>query len=288
MKRVIPAVLIILVIGYFGYRAYQKAQAIKLDDRHYGTVEADEVLISAQVAGRILEFNVSEGQIVQAGDLLVRIDDTPYAAQKGQVEAGARAADSQKRVVAANLKGVNKELERTKKLLETGSATDMQYDMLTTQADSLRAQNQAINSQVKQAQAAADVVQTQIDMARIAAPISGTVLRTHARVGETAFPGSALLVLADMTSMEINVYVPEPMLGLIKLGEKVEVFHDSDPGKPMFGTVSHVSDTAEFTPKNVQTRDERVRLIYKIKVDIPNPAGVLKIGMPVDVRFLSE
>ncbi len=286
MKHVIPAVIIIAVLGFFGFSAWQKAQEAKHNDLFYGTVEAEEVLLSAQVPGHILELLADEGDAVNGGDLLVRIDGSTLAAQKAQANAAAQAASSQNRVVAANLKGIENELARTKKLLATGSATDMQYDTLSTQAAALRAQRQAVNSQVRQAKAAAQVVQTQIDLTRVTAPLFGTVLRTHARVGETVFPGSALLVIADLTSVEINVYVPEPMLGAIKLGQRVEVFQDADPGKPMYGVIGHIADTAEFTPKNVQTRDERVRLIYKIKVDIPNPHGVLKIGMPVDVRFL--
>jgi HlyD family secretion protein len=244
------------------------------------------VLISAQVAGQVVEMPVTEGQVVQPGDLLARIDDTPYRAQLRQAEALVKAAGSQANAVAATQQGVRTEVSRTQKLLSSGSASDMQLDLLKTQRSALEAQHQAVSSQVEQARAAVALAQTQLGFARVVAPQGGTVLRTHAQVGETMFPGAALLTLADLQTMEIYVYIPEPMLGKVKLDQMVEVFTDSEPGKPRQGRVSYVADTAEFTPKNVQTKDERVRLVYKVKVTIPNADGALKIGMPVDVRFL--
>ena len=288
MKKVIPLLLVLALIGYFGYLAWEKDRAEKLDDRFYGTAEAEEVILSAQVPGQVLELNAQEGQTVKAGELLARIDDTSLQAQLKQANAAAHAAGSQAEVVAANLGGVNTELARIEKLLASGSATTMQRDTLGTQKAALLAQKQAILSQVNQAKAAAGVVETQLDHTRITAPIAGTILRTHVQLGETVFPSSALLTMADLTTMEVYAYVPEPMLGRIKLGETVEVFTDAEPGKPLAGTVSRVADSAEFTPKNVQTKDERVRLIYKIKILVPNPDGVLKIGMPVDVRFTAR
>jgi len=253
MKKVIPLLLVLVLSGYFGYRSWEKDRAEKLDDRFYGTAEAEEVILSAQVIGEVREFNAQEGQAVKAGDLLARIDDTSLQAQLKQANAAAHAAGSQAEVVAANLSGVNTELARIAKLLASGSATTMQRDTLGTQKAALLAQKQAILSQVKQAKAAAGVVETQIAHTRVTAPVAGTILRTH-----------------------------------VQLGETVEIFTDAEPGKPLAGTVSHIADSAEFTPKNVQTKDERVRLIYKIKILVPNPDGVLKIGMPVDVRFTAR
>lgn len=285
MKKVIPFIVIVSLLGYFGFRAWEKSRAEKMDDRFYGTVEAEEVLLSAQVPGQIKEFSVREGQVVKAGDLLVRIDDSGLQAQLTQAHAAGKAAGSQVQVVKANLAGVETELARIEKLLASGSATAMQRDTLGTQKASLLAQKQAILSQVRQAEAAAGVVESQLNFTRVVAPIDGTILRTHAQMGETVFPGSALLAMADLTTMEVYAYVPAPMLPLLKLGQSVEIYTDAEPGKPIPGRVSRIADQAEFTPKNVQTKDERVRLIYQIKVAVPNPDGVLKIGMPVDVRF---
>jgi HlyD family secretion protein len=289
MKRLIPILVILGLVGYFGFRAWEKSNEAKRNDLFYGTVEVDETLISAQAPGQLVEYNVEEGQKVEKGQLLARIDDAAYQAQLGQARAAVRTVGSQKQVVKATEGGVNTELNRTQKLLATGASPAMQLDLLSTQKNTLQAQQQAIAAQVGQAQAVVKLAETQLGFTRIVAPIAGTVLRTHARLGETVFPGSALLALADLqNAMLVYVYVPEPMLGKIKLGQPVQIFTDSYPGKPLPGTVSYIADTAEFTPKNVQTKDERVRLVYKVKVAAPNPDGVLKIGMPVDVRFAAR
>lgn len=288
MKRLVPFVIILSIAGYFGYRAWLNAQEAKANDLFYGTVEADEVRISAQLAGQILEFNAVEGGQVKQGDLLVRLDEKIYAAQLAQAEAVVKTAGSQTNVIGATLSGLDTEIARTSKLLDTGSAATMQYDQLNTQKRTLGEQRNAVLAQVNQAKKAVELAQTQLSYTKIHAPLSGTVLQTHVRLGETAFPGSSLLVLADLSKMKINVYVPEPMIPKIKLGRRVEVFNDAYPDKPMAGVVSRIADQAEFTPKNVQTKDERVRLIYKIQITIDNPDGVLKIGMPVDVRFLEN
>ncbi len=288
MKRLIPLILILCLVGYFGYRAYAKAQEEKRNDLFYGTVEAVEVIVSAQVAGRLVEFPIVDGQLLKQGDPIAHIDDTPYKAMFDQAEAAVQTVGSQHGVVSASLGGVNTEVRRTQKLLNAGSATDMQLNGVETQHNVLTAQEKAIAAQIVQAKAAARVAATQLGFTQVTAPIAGTVLRRDVEQGETVFPGSALLAMADLTNLEIHVYVPEPMLGKIKLGQATEVFNDSFPGRPMHGKVSYVSNTAEFTPKNVQTKDERVRLVYKIKVLIPNPDGVLKVGMPVDVRFLAS
>ena len=288
MKRLIPFLIILSIAGYFGYRAWINAQEAKANDLFYGTVEADEVRISAQLAGQLVEFNAVEGGRVNQGDLLARLDEKIYAAQLAQAEAAVQTAGSQTNIIGATLDGLNTEIARTSKLLDTGSAAAMQFDQLSTQKRALDAQKNTVYAQVNQAKKAVELAQTQLSYAQIHAPIAGTILHTYVRLGETVFPGSALLVLADLSKMKINVYVPEPMLGKIKLGQAVEVFNDTYPEQTMAGTVARIADQAEFTPKNVQTKDERVRLIYKIEIAIDNPDGVLKIGMPVDVRFLEK
>jgi len=285
-KRIIPLILILAIAGYFGYQAWQKKITEKADDRYYGTVEADEVLLSAQVAGRVMELNAEEGRKVKKGDLLARIDETPYAAQLDQARAATATASAQAGVVGASLKGVDTEVNRVEKLLQTGAVPSMQLDSLQTQKSVLNAQGGAIQKQVGQAQATVKLAETQLGFTRIVAPLDATVLRKDVLLGETVFPGSALLVIADLSTLKVEVFVPEPMLSKIRLDQKVEILVDGYAGQPLYGSVAHIADTAEFTPKNVQTRDERVRLIYRIKVRVPNPQGILKIGMPVDARFI--
>jgi HlyD family secretion protein len=273
-KKIFPLILVLAIVGYFGFRAWQKNQADKRENRFYSTAEVDELVVSAQVAGKIVELPAEEGKTVSPGDLLARIDNTPYQAQLNQAEAALAAVD-------ANLEGLEDNLVRTDKLRKSGSATEMQYDTLKAQTQALRAQKRAAAAQV-------ELARTQFSYTRVMAPVTGTVLRVDVNKGETAFPGSSLLALADLSVMDVKVFVPEPMLGKIRIDQKVEIFSDSFPGRPFPGRVAWISPEAEFTPKNIQTREERTRLVYQVKVRVPNPDGIFKIGMPLDAIFVKE
>ena len=273
-KKIFPLILVLAIVGYFGFRAWQKNQADKLENRFYSTAEVDELVVSAQVAGKIVELPAEEGKTVSPGDLLARIDDTPYQAQLNQAEAALAAVD-------ANLEGLEDNLVRTDKLRKSGSATEMQYDTLKAQTQALRAQKRAAAAQV-------ELARTQFSYTRVMSPVTGTVLRVDVKKGETAFLGSALLTLADLSIMDVKVFIPEPMLGKIKFGQQVEIISDSFPRQPLWGRVAYISPEAEFTPKNIQTREERTRLVYQVKVRVPNPDGILKIGMPLDAVFVKE
>ena len=131
----------------------------------------------------------------------------------------------------------------------------------------------------------ARLVTTQIAKADVVSPIDGVVLTKGIEAGETAMPGAALYTLADLARPWVRIYIPETLLGHVKLGQKVSVTNDSFPGKTYPGRVVQIASEAEFTPKNVQTRTERVRLVYAVKVALDNVDGELKIGMPVDARF---
>jgi HlyD family secretion protein len=284
-KRVVPVIIVVLLVGFFGYRTWQKKQAEKKDKSFYGTVEVTEAVISPQVSGRIVELNAVEGGKVSPGTLVVRLDETLYRAQIDSARAALDAVLGQEQVLDANLAALRQSQERARKLYQAGAGPKMAWEDLAKQAKVIEAQKDALHVQAGQAQAAIDLATRQLEYASIHAPRGGTVLRVHAQLGETAFPGTALMTIADLSAVEVRIYVPEPMLGKIKLGQKVEIKTDSDPDRPVAAKVSWISDQAEFTPKNVQTREERVRLVYAVKVTADNQDGMLKIGMPVDAYF---
>jgi HlyD family secretion protein len=285
-RRIVPLILALGLVGYFGHRYWADKRALEQDESFYGTVEAVEVLISAQVTGRITSLSAEEGQHVEQGRLVATIDDRLYEAQVEQARVTVESTRAQFAVIEAQLEGVGISLARTRQLLATGSATEKQLDDLETQEAVLRAQERVVRAQVVQAEAALQLAETQLGYTRIHAPESGTVLRRDVEMGETVLPGSALMTLADLSSMEVNVYVPGPMLGKIGLGQRVDLVTDSYPDRTLRGSVATIADEAEFTPKNVQTRDERVRLVYRVKVRVSNPDGILKTGMPVDAWFV--
>jgi HlyD family secretion protein len=287
-KRIVPLILVLGLAGYFGYRHWTEKKAQEQDESFYGTVEAVEVLLSAQVTGRITGLFAEEGQRVEEGQLVTTIDDSLYRAQVEQARENVETTGSQLAVLKARLAGVQTMLARIRKLLSAGSATEQQLDDLETEEAVLKAQQQVVETQVLQAEAALELAQTQLGYTRVHAPLSSTVLRRDVEIGETVLPGSALMALADLSVMDVKVYVPGPMLGRIRLGERVELVTDSYPDRRLSGSVATIADEAEFTPKNVQTRDERVRLVYRVKVRVPNPEGILKTGMPVDAWFLQE
>ena len=287
-KRIVPLVLILTMVGFFGHRFWTERKALEQDESFYGTVEAVEVLVSVQVMGRITGLLADEGERLQEGQLVVTIDDLLYRAQVEQARVTVESARSQSAVVKANLDGVHIALARTRKLLSKGSATQMQLDDVETQESVLKAQQKVVAAQVVQAEAALQLAETQLAYTRVSAPLSGTVIRRDVELGETVLPGSALMTLADLSTMEVKVYIPGPMLGKIRLAQGVDLVTDSYPDRKFRGSVATIADEAEFTPKNVQTRDERVRLVYQVKVRVQNPDGILKTGMPVDAWFVEE
>jgi len=288
--------------------------------RASGTIEVDEVRITARTPGIILRMAVDEGDVVAAGDTLAVIDHDLMVLQLAQAEAGAEAAAAQLallrkgaraediaaaqaavRQAEAQLKQARQDAERFRTLFEAGSTTQKMRDdaearLQVAQAgydaavENLRKlenlarpeEIRAAEARHRQAVATANVLRRQIEDAFITAPISGTVTVRSAEEGENVGPGATLMTLANLEKVYLRIYVPEDALGHVVVGREVDVFTDSHPGEPVRGRVTYVSPRAEFTPKNVQTRDERVKLVYEVNVTLPNPDGRLKPGMYAD------
>jgi len=143
----------------------------------------------------------------------------------------------------------------------------------------------AAQAEVEQAEAALGLLEVQLEKMTLEAPLSGLVTSRSVQIGEIAFPGTVLLTLADLDRVELTVFIPENRLGEIHLGQRVTVEVDSFPGKEYQGEVIYISSQAEFTPRNVQTKEERVNTVFAVKVRIPNPEHELKPGMPADATF---
>jgi HlyD family secretion protein len=286
-----------------------------------GHVEATDVHVAAKVGGRLTSFAVEEGDRVAAGQVLARLDTTDTAlslaqarAERGQAaaELALRRAGPSKEEIAqlaaevsgarAELAGAERDLERMQALLDRGSGTTKARDDARTRRDvaaaHLKAAREALARAVagtrheEIAAAAARVAATdaraaqleqQIRDASVVAPLSGTVSEKVAQQGELVQPGSPLCVLTDLAHAWLTVFVAEPDLGRIRLGEQVEVTTDAGQRRP--GRVTYIASQAEFTPKNVQTRDERVKLVFKVKIGLDNRDELFKPGMPAEARF---
>jgi HlyD family secretion protein len=285
-----------------------------------GTIEATEVRVSAKVGGELLELAVEEGSRVAKGQVLARIDHEALDLQLAQARAGvalaqaqlalllkgARSEDiqqAQQALIQAeqNLRLAREDAERMKGLLASGSATQKQNDdaaarFVVAQAQynaasqALRKlQNlarpeevQAAQARVDQARAGVRLLEKSIADAEVSCPRDGLVTQRLMEPGELAAPGTTLLVLADLSRVELEVFVSEPDLGRVRLGQPVSVRIDGPPPNSFTGRISWISSAAEFTPKNIQTRQERVKLVYGVKIQIDNPQGILKAGMPAD------
>ena len=222
-----------------------------------GTIEATEVVVSSKTIGRVTEIYVEEGANVKEGALIASLETQELAA----VLRGAQ----------ARYQLAKDELERNKRLYKDKMISPQQYE--------------ASASAFEVAAAAMDAARLQYENAQIKAPIGGTVLVKAIEKGELATVGTPIVTLADLKEVELIVYLAERDVGKVGLGEKVMVSVDSFPDQKFAGKITFISEKAEFTPKSIQTKDERVTQVFGIKIKIPNPEMKLKPGMPADAEF---
>ena len=266
----------------------------------YGNIEATEVVVGAQAGGQLESFTPAEGNVLPLGATVGVIDTTPESLQLQQVSAQRTASASRATEVAKQI-GVleaqrpiaQRVYERTRRLFEQQAATAQQLDQaereyrtLVAQLEVARAQRQGALHEVTAGDARAAQVRDQLRKSVITNPVGGTVLTTYVRTGELVQVGQPLYKIANLDTMELRAYVTETQLTSIKVGKQVTISVDvGSTRRPLPGVVSWVSPTAEFAPTPIETRDERVNLVYAIKVRVPNPNGMLKIGMPADVQL---
>ncbi len=269
----------------------------------YGNFESEDVLVSAQTTGTVEVFNINEGDRVGAGQLLGIIDTSDLHLKEDQVRASGEAVrarlaeiDQQIHVNDVSIANVSKDLDRIKAMHKEGAATDKQLDDLQGQVDLLNARNAALKSQKASVYAQLDAFRAQLDQIRdqvskcfLKAPMAGTILETYVRQGELAVTGKALYKMADLSTLTLRAFIDGDQLSSIKTGDKVVVNYDGPGGQLLktTGTVSWISSEAEFTPKIIQTRSERVNLVYAVKVIVPND-GRLKIGMPGEIGSVKQ
>ena len=333
MSRTHPLVpLLVLSVAIAACDRQDKPAASRVS----GHVEATEVQVSADVAGRILELRVAEGDRVAAGDLIAtldtrdaelqirraRADREAAAAQVRLLRAGSRAedvrqADAQVQAaeadvaaLEADLRSAELDLGRFESLLEANAGSRKQRDDAKARVDVARERLRGARDRVAAAGetaarlragtrpeeidvalarvGAADAqiatLQKAVDDARVIAPVGGIVTQKLHEAGELVLPRAPIVVVTDLDHAWANVFVPEPLIPNVRLGQAATVYTDAG-GSGLTGKVTFVSPKAEFTPRNVQTADERSKLVYRIKVAVDNREGILKPGMPVDAEL---
>jgi len=270
----------------------------------YGNFEAVETLVSAEFAGKLLKLSLEEGSQLEAGVLVGEIDDGPLRLQKEVLEKSIAALMVGMPDIPVQLASLEQQLAAAKReelrigqLFQAEAATSQQWDdaksqrhilerqvhalksTLHIQTRSLLAQTETLRSQILQ-------IENDMEKCKIINPVSGTVLTKYVEPNEFVTLGKPIYKIADLTKMTLRAFVSGNQLSQIKLGQTVSVLTDgpNNTYENHVGKIAWISNKAEFTPKIVQTKEQRVNLVYAIKVQVPNE-GTLKIGMPAEVRF---
>lgn len=288
------------------------------DTDAFGNFEAEERLVSAEGTGKIIELTVEEGQRVEAGQVVGRIDSTQIVLKITQLEASIQAVlakkpaiaaqlavfDDQAALIATNINNLEREQKRIENLVKKDAATPQQFDQLNDQFLQLKQQLEVVKAQKSAAFASLNVQQTgitaevaplqqqiaqlrdQLQKCRITVPATGVVLTKFAEPGEVTSVGKPLFKTADLDNMILRAYISGGQLSGIQLGQEVTVLVDGPEGQSISrkGKIKTIADKAEFTPKVIQTKEERVNLVYAIQIAVPND-GIFKIGMPAEVQF---
>lgn len=263
----------------------------------YGNFEATEITVSAENTGKLMQLEVSEGDQIMKDKFIGYIDTIPLALKREQLEVSkavigskSKGVLSQINVLNAQLKTANTNKERTENLIKDNAGTQKQLDdiqgeinVIKNQIRSVEIQNAPVVNELKSIDVQLKQIDDQIQKSKIINPINGTVLTKYAEPNEITVFGKPLYKIADLSIMQLRVYISETQLANIKIGQEVTVkIDDADTMKSYKGKISWIASEAEFTPKIIQTKEERVALVYAVKVDVVND-GSLKIGMPAEM-----
>jgi HlyD family secretion protein len=291
-----------------------------------GTIEVIQVDVSSKASGQVQKLLVEEGSRIKEGDALAVIDSSLLDIQLRQAEAGVEMAEAQVRLlqkgarpedihqaeealkqVEATLKVAQEDVLRARDLFSKGSATQKQREDAEVRLAVVQAQENSTKellnrvrqlfqpeeikmaqARLNQAKAAADLLRKTIADCTIVAPVSGVVTHKLVEAGEVVGPGTKVLTISKLDQVYVMIYVTEKELGRVKLGQPAEVRIDAYPGRAFSGRVTFISPEAEFTPKNIQTKEDRVKLVFSLKIEIENPEGILKPGLPADATIKSD
>jgi len=284
----------------------------KLAFAYSGRMDVDAVTVSSQTSGVIDSLSIKEGDAVKKGEAIAVINTDRLNAQRrqqaaqlaefdsrrGAAEAQVQQAEAQVRQATAQLDFSRDSLARTEKVLAQGGETRQGRDQLATQVTvnqagtaaaesnlrALRANLKLLATQAEGARAGLDLTDVALREAQILSPLDGVVLNKFHYQGELAGVGTPLVELADLSALNVEVYVPLSKLGSVVIGQKASVTANG-VSRPFTGTVYWIASESEFTPKTILTQETQTTLVYGVKIHVPNAEGILKVGEPVDVRF---
>ena len=311
--KYLPVLILLIIYGCGNGNNKNKIEAS-------GNIEATNVIVSSQVTGKVLSLLKDEGDIVNAGDTVLIIDHENSEYQFDQATAVEQAAQAQLTLLRngareedikqaqegvkqaqINYDMAKKDKERFDALYESKTITGKQYDDANSRFELAQAQLTSTNANleklkdfarpedIKQAEAnvnrqkaAVNLLKKQIRDSYVQSPLNGIIVKKYFEPGETVTMLSSLFKVSDLKTVKLVIYVSEDELGKVKLGQTAEVTSDTYPDKKYEGKIVYISPEAEFTPKNIQTKDERTKLVFAVKLEVNNPNLELKAGMPAD------
>ena len=270
MKKKIISIIVILIVILAAYFIYQQQKQsgnnkmIKVS----GTIEATDVRLSFRVAGKIKELLTDEGRVVKLPEIVARLDTDELKKIKDEAEASLKAAQY-------TYERARDDYARLENLFKAGSISAQRRDSAKTAARAAKANVEALSASL-------ELASTRLGFADLASPLEGFVLVKSAEAGEVVQAGSTIFTVADLRDIWLTAYINETDLGRVKLNQEAYIKTDTYPNKEYKGRISFISSEAEFTPKQIQTTEERVKLVYRIKIAVDNTNLELKPGMPAD------
>lgn len=275
MKKKVRSIILIAVIlaiagglALFYVEKKNHNNVIKVS----GNIEGDDVRISFRVDGQIIELLTDEGKVVKKGDIVARLNTDELIKERDNAAASLKAAQFDYELAKIDF-------QRSENLFKEGAVSAQKRDQDKTTFD-------ASNAKVEQLKASLDLAQTRLEFTDLASPLDGFILVKSSLAGEVVKPGTPVFTAIDLHNIWVTAYINEKDLGKVKFGQPADVVTDTYPGKKYKGEVSFVSSQAEFTPKFIQTQEERVKLVYRIKVRVDNSSLELKPGMPADAYII--
>jgi HlyD family secretion protein len=261
-RKAIPlAVLAAVITGSLLY--FEVLRKLEFDPSRIeasGTIEVTELDVASKMAGRIVTIPVEEGDTVKENQTLVTLSYNELEPQKISAR--------------ATLDNAERNFNRARSLFATGSVSQQAFDNARTAYANAKSQY--------------EYVVASISNALLASPADGTVLKKNLEKGELAFPGTPIITIGDLAKPWIKIYLPETQIGKIRLGQSADITADSFPDKVFKGKITSIANKAEFTPKTVETKEDRVKMVFAVKIAVENPGAALKPGMPADARIRAE
>ena len=270
--KLIILIAVIFIVGIFSLEYFIKERNHNKAIKVSGNIEGDNVRISFRVDGQVIELLTDEGKVVKKGDIVARLNTDELIKERDNAAASLKAAQFDYELAKIDY-------QRSESLFKEGAISAQKRDQDKTNYD-------ASQARVEQLKASLDLSQTRLEFAELAAPLDGFILVKSGLAGEVVKAGAPIFTAIDLNNIWVTAYINEKDLGRVKLDQQADVVTDTFPSKKYKGRVSFISSQAEFTPKFIQTQEERVKLVYRIKVKVDNSSLELKPGMPADAYII--